>query len=42
MGFGIFSVADHNPRELGRTTGERYAEFLEHAHRTARGPASPA
>jgi alkanesulfonate monooxygenase SsuD/methylene tetrahydromethanopterin reductase-like flavin-dependent oxidoreductase (luciferase family) len=31
MRFGIFSVADHYPKELGRTPGELYAELLEQA-----------
>jgi alkanesulfonate monooxygenase SsuD/methylene tetrahydromethanopterin reductase-like flavin-dependent oxidoreductase (luciferase family) len=31
MRFGIFSVVDHYPKELGRTTGELYAELLEQA-----------
>jgi alkanesulfonate monooxygenase SsuD/methylene tetrahydromethanopterin reductase-like flavin-dependent oxidoreductase (luciferase family) len=31
MRFGVFSVADHYPRELGRTVGELYGEVLEQA-----------
>jgi len=31
MRFGIFSVADHYPKELSRTPGELYAELLEQA-----------
>lgn len=31
MRFGIFSVVDHYPKEIGRTTGELYAELLEQA-----------
>jgi alkanesulfonate monooxygenase SsuD/methylene tetrahydromethanopterin reductase-like flavin-dependent oxidoreductase (luciferase family) len=31
MRFGVFSVADHYPSELGRTAGELYAEVLEQA-----------
>ena len=31
MRFGVFSVVDHYPRELGRTVGELYGEILEQA-----------
>jgi len=31
MRFGIFSVVDHYPKELGRTPGELYEELLEQA-----------
>jgi luciferase family oxidoreductase group 1 len=31
MRLGLFSVVDHYPAELGRTTGEFYAELLEQA-----------
>src|SRR4029453_4952120 len=31
MRLGLFSVVDHFPAELGRTTGDFYAELLEQA-----------
>lgn len=37
MRFGIFSVVDHYPKELGRTAGEPAKQVLPRFHQAGRG-----
>lgn len=39
MRLGLFSVVDHYPPELSRTTADLYGELLEHAGAWGQPPA---